>query len=283
MLSYLGEPIIEKWEDGLKETLIRLRHHDEFFMIFNLKKIEVEWCFGVASALGYTKEDEEKWSIMDQHFLIHDRYYSTFLALGFMMNGVLHDMNMQLTPLGHRYIINIPLRKRNGSYVWVKQLSTPISIDENGRMIRQFNSYTIISGYKGIALPFLPRIFLADGTRAREVEKNLFKRFMSSSLFSISPTQKRVAQAALMLWNKKFNAMGESVDESRPIVPVSHQEIALFMRSHWGKIHSDISQGTVRNHVNELKDRAEESFGFRFPGVVEVAQFLKKLYCLEED
>lgn len=57
---------------------MRLQHHDEFFMIFNLKKIEVEWSFGLASTLGYTEEEENKWSIMDQHFLIHDRYYSTF-------------------------------------------------------------------------------------------------------------------------------------------------------------------------------------------------------------
>lgn len=280
-LAFLGDPIIEKWEPSLLEALKRLRHHDEYFAIINLKTMKVEWCFGLGEALGY--EDEEiEWSIKNQHFIVHHKYYPIFMALGLLMNSVMKNLDLHLKPLGHRYTINIPLKKKNGSYVWVKQLSTPLSIDADNRMVRQLNSYTVICGYKGITLPFLPRLFNPDGARALNVEKALFTTIVEKSQFTISPTQKRVAQSAIVLWDKKMDEGNDEEFDNQPIL-VSHNEIADYMRSNWGKIHHSIKHGTIRIHVDNIKKRVENSFGFRFPGIVEMAIFLKKMYCLEDE
>jgi hypothetical protein len=283
LLAQIGEPIHENWEPDLLNTLTKLRHHDEYFNILDMRKMEVEWTFGLSSALGYAEEEEKNWTLHQQHNLIHETYYPTFLALGFMMNQVLREKQVLLKALGQRYIINIPLRKKNGSYVWVKQMSVPLSLDKNGLMARQLNSYTIISGYAGVSLPFLPRAFYADGSRAKDVEKALFTMFVEKSLFKISPTQRRVAQAALEIWKQKIESARDSNKrETSTNAVVTHEEVSQFMRLKWGKIHQGIMPGTVRNHVDTLKGKTEKGFGIRFPNVVETALFLRNLYCLED-
>lgn len=275
--SLLGDPIIEEWEDKFKEVITRLKHYDEYYTILDLRKIEIEWCFGIETALGY---DSSTWSLVKQHNLIHDDYYSMFWALAAFTMQTLFKMPRTSKSLGERYIINIPLKKSNGSYVWVKQMSMPLSLDSNNNMVRQLNTYTIINRFSGVSLPHTPLMFEANGQRAKDLEKSVFDEFIRLSFFSLTAAEKRVLQTALDLWREKVATQESSKSKVRKDqnITVTHSEIYQRLNPNV----SNPSGGAVRVHVDSIRQKVHESFDRGFPATVDIALFLKGLHYFKD-
>jgi hypothetical protein len=269
-----GEPLHLKWENEFKEVLTKLGQHDEYYLILDLRTMEVEWRFGLTGALGYSEEDEENWSFQDQHRIIHDDYYPMFFAFGNMAQAVLLESGIKLESLKDRYMINIPLKKKNGTYVWAKQMSLPLSVDSEGRMVRQLNSYTIISRFDGIYLPYVPLMFSNEGMRAVELEKELFDKYVEASLFNLEPIDKKIFETALKIWRKKI----QSQQESGSIVSVEHKEIAANLRE---SSKFRYASGTIRNRVSLVRQEIKEKFGKSLPTIVDISLFLRSLRRLE--
>lgn len=266
--QHLPAPVVDTdWEDKFKSVLSKLQHHDEYFLIINLRDLSVEWVSGLENALGYTPEETKQWTIKDQHQIVHDAYFSMFYACASFTSRILAESNEMLVPLKHRYVINLPLRKANGRYVWCKQMSVPLSVDTQGRMIRQLNSYTIVSHFDGVQLPCTPLLFLPDGRRAHELERNIFDCYVNLSQFKPTEIEIQIAETALKIWKSK-NA--SEILPARKNIGVTYAEIAK-------QIGRD--EGPVRNHIDRLKRKIATSFGIRPADIVDAAMLLKRLYC----
>lgn len=271
-------------EIKIRRVLEKLGQYDEYYLVIDLREMKIDWEFGVMSALGYHISDENTWTLRKQYEIIHDDYYPIFAAMAMNIYPVLEQLNYSLTALGEHYVINIPLQKANGTYVWVKQMSLPLAVDANGRMIRQLNSYTIVSRFNGVNLPHTPLIFNPNGKRLREVEKLICKAYQTQSKFKLELIEIRVLQTLLEIWNSSqiTQAPPEPLNKkggrkSKP--SVTHEMIATRMCEKWRN--TPIAPGTVRNKIYEIREKVEVSFDRKILDMVNLALFLKGLHAID--
>lgn len=177
----LGDPVIHASDEDINQvfsTLEFLAHHDEYYVALDLKGIDgipqVLWKSGIERCLGY---DESSWSIKDSFAIIHEDYflkYAQFALGAYRLAKTVSEIE-DIRALRQRYVIHIPVRKKNGSYVWVKQMSMPLRFDQNGMIVQQLNSFTIICGFEDVILPTLPRFFDRQGNRVKLLNDMLLK------------------------------------------------------------------------------------------------------------
>ena len=81
--------------------------------------------------------------------MIHDDRRSHFVTFGTAAYEVSRKYKDSIHPFQHRYMIKVPVRKKNGEYLWVQQTSQAFEIDEDRNLISHINFCNIISEYKG--------------------------------------------------------------------------------------------------------------------------------------
>lgn len=210
------DPIISKNEKPLKNMLTRLErlsHHDEFYTLYNLKDQKLTWCFGMDTYMGYTHRTKGMEKTEFYLGLIHPfiAEWATLFIAG-MYSGLLHKKFKNVDYLAFRYIVHLPMRKKNGKYMLVKQISMPFEFDSNGRMISHISSHFIIDKYKGE--PLKPRIFY-QGKRMLENEKILFRECLEyvipENVHSLSPANSILAQLILQVPQKDKSNLAKKV------------------------------------------------------------------------
>lgn len=160
----------EKHCKKLIDNLEWLRHHDEYYVIHDLKNSKITWHFGIEDCLGYeVKNFELFWGASLIHPFISEIYNVLALAAYRLMDEYKDEMRALKT----RYIINIPVRKATGNYVLVKQVSMPLQFDSEWNVTSYITTFSIGDGYRGV--PLRPRVF--HGTeRKRDIELRLFEK-----------------------------------------------------------------------------------------------------------
>ncbi|MBV6443146.1 MAG: hypothetical protein EPGJADBJ_04875 [Saprospiraceae bacterium] len=268
----LGDPMTPPFYKvkRFRKILKLLDHHDEYYSILNNDTLEVEWSHGVERVLGYTSEE---WNEYLALAIIHDQFRDMYMRLGSLFYQVLYEGNLILKPLKHRYMINYPVQKKNGKYVWVKQMSMPLMLDANGRMVRQISSYMVICRYQGqgITLPTTPRVFDPEGNRMEAVERVVFKRFMDSLPLQLDPIHLKILQGFADIDRIKPEVEKEKYIQNG-LPPVTHKEVA-------GRIKH--KEAIVKKYSSEINRKMKEAFHRDFPNTYHIAMFLKGLRYIE--
>jgi hypothetical protein len=148
----------------VKEIFEWLNHYDEYYVIIDFKKLKISWQHGLSSHLGYANDEN---NILFLRNLIHPfvrDWHSIYMMS--LLDETLDFRNI----LKSRFIINIPIKKSNGTYVFVKQMTLPFELDTNGRIIKYLNVYTIVDQYN--SQPLRPRFF-EKRTRNYRIEEIL--------------------------------------------------------------------------------------------------------------
>lgn len=166
----IGTPVVELKQGvtgRLLETLKWLGHYDEYYTVVNLKHRRLDWHHGINKYLGYLTSDILGTKIENQevdkgilflrniiHPFVRD-WHNLFMVstLKLFKNSDYKKIQLRNT----RFIINIPVKKKNGIYVFVKQMMLPLQIDKNGKLVTYLNVYTIVDEYRG--QPLRPRFF----------------------------------------------------------------------------------------------------------------------------
>lgn len=151
-----------KWNEGRPGKMIDLikkfNHHDEFYTLFSVKENRLLWHWGFDTYMGYPITTEHELSIDFYIGLIHPflREWMTAFLAG-IQKTVMDKTLSNIEFLTTRYCINLPMRKANGNYMFIKQFSMPFTFDKNGIMESYLNCHIIVDKYKGE--PLKPRIF----------------------------------------------------------------------------------------------------------------------------
>ena len=199
--STVGDPIVSLHEGKLKKMiylLMRFRHHDEFYTVYNLKELGLTWDFAMDTYLGYDLTKDNYKDVSFYMGLIHPFVveWATLYMAG-MYKCLLENKFDSVDYLSFRYVINLPMRKANGTYMLVKQISMPFEFDNNGLMISHINSNFIVDKYKGE--PLKPRLFHL-GKRLREHEEILFKECLEfTNLIKQNCLSKELNNAAKLI------------------------------------------------------------------------------------
>jgi hypothetical protein len=206
----LGEAThgLEEHENKLLlETLQWMGRYDVYYSIVNIKTGKIERQYGIRNHLGYTEPDiagtnpdnpaEDK-GIYFFRNIIHPfvrEWHDLFLvnALKLFPQGEINKIRLRDT----RFIINIPVRKKNGIYVFVKQMVLPFQVDGKGQLVSYLNVYTIVDEYRG--QPLRPRFF-EHATSQQELDRmrnKLEKEHKKAAAREISITKYELMDAFL--------------------------------------------------------------------------------------
>lgn len=146
-----------------KEFLRRLKwynHHEEFYTLVNLKKAKITWSHGIRTWLGHDtgRRSALKLDFITEliHPLLRD-WYKTYQDAAFL---VMAKNKTALKELEYRFVVTVPIKKADGTYVMVKQMSMPYEYDKNNKVVTFINSYTLISKFQ--YMPMQVEFFRVD-------------------------------------------------------------------------------------------------------------------------
>lgn len=252
------------------KSLIHVNHHDEYYTILDHRNLKVTQ-YGMTRCLGY---DFPEWDTENAQIdysrivdLIHERYRDVYLKWWQLAYEKTHEQGVSVRSLQQRMVINYPVRKANGKYVWVKEMVMPFQLDANGSIVTQISAYTIVCKFIGFYLPVAPRFFDSSGKRNAGFEEAFFKVFLETLNFDISDRLRDMIQTIIDLDSlKSQDDKIQSLKQNKVIV--SANEVAQKM---------GISQRTVKNYFLKIHKKVEEKFGWNFRDHYDAAMFLKGL------
>jgi len=122
-------------------------HHDEAYVISDLKSNQITWTLGIEKWLGYLEGEKTPLRIdfMSQyvHPFLRDWYQIINDAATLVLAG--HPTKF----LKSRFVLSVPMKKRDNKYVLVKQMSMPFEYDEEGKVGKFLTSFTLFDQYRG--------------------------------------------------------------------------------------------------------------------------------------
>ena len=268
-LPELGDPIYPPSNnkiDAFLEKLKAVAHHDEYYIIMDLRGNQngipsIIWNEGIDRCLGYDRKEVK--DVLFTIDLVHDDYREQFLRFSSAAYHILQHYDERLESLQHRYIINLPIRKANEKYVWVKQMSMPLKMDANNMIVHQMNCYTIMSGFNGVRLPFAPRIFDSEGKRRKELEEQIFMQVVDILASQLTKKEKNVFLTYLKL-KREANKQKNGQSNGHEVV---RDDIAFDL---------DIALNTARLHMQHIKSKAEKFFCMVFQDYHEAFATMEK-------
>lgn len=256
--NYLGEPVPgpnDEVNGELLRTLKWLGHYDEYYTIVNLKTRRIEWHHGINKHLGYSDNDitdaipdnpDEDRGIYFFGRIIHPfvkQWHHLFMV---SMLKLFNEKEVgRLKIRDTRFIINIPVKKKNGVYVFVKQMLLPMRLDAAGKLVSYLNVFTIVDEYRG--QPLRPRFFenINDAEALQEMRGKL------------EQTHKKIAASEIQL------------EQKENFTPREFELIDIFLTLYgsegdWkikaGEI-MDISQSTIRGCISkQIMPKIEDGF-----------------------
>jgi hypothetical protein len=268
----IGNPINKSSDINLtklKQVLTSLKHYDEYYSIMDLSTFEFDWCFGLENVLGYKSEE---WNHLKAIQHIHDDFRDLYIDLGICAYKMFQDtVKLPQEQLSSRYLINIPVRNSMGRYLWLKQMSMPLKFDKNGRMVKQFNAFTVLCRYDDVFLPFSPRLFFKNNVRARDLEFNLLSLFLELGKLKLEPIHLNILKGYCIL---EVENEGNQVKQrnGKQRVSIRHKEVAE-------RIHQP--ERTVKKQSALIHKRIRDAYNITFPTIHHVANFFRPLFYEE--
>ncbi len=188
---------------------------------------------------------------------IHPDYLQDYLSWGKAVYSYAHQKPEILVPLQHCFRINFPLKLKDNKYYWVLMEAFPLELDENNRLISQFNAYTVLQAFDvKEKIPLVGDIWdkhFSNDTWTKELWKCRF----TLQPFILTDEQRRI-----------FTIL-------RKNPTLSNAEVATLL----GK-----QKNTVDVQIKQILSRARDSFPTRnFPFIREFIEFMNGMGYYEQD
>jgi hypothetical protein len=200
-----GKPTAESVRQAkkIKQLIVQLDRHDEYCRHIDCRSLQVVWQHGVEQWLGYNLDSNLDTYVSMVHPFIRMWYLTYICAMYELMSELKGKVS---TSQKISFILNLPIRKASGSYVYIKQTNQPIEFDEVGTMVSYLSISTIVDAYRGH--PLHPRFFI-DGVRHRDLEARLIQLAASHLAIAdrhkiIFPEEARLTPTELRLLLKAF-------------------------------------------------------------------------------
>jgi len=267
----LGEPVKgytpEKIE-RLKQALMSLRHYSEYYTIIDIRTQNFDWCFGLENVLGY---NSGVWTHYDSIKYIHDDFRKLYLHIEeIYYNKMIYNL-YSLSPMTSRYIINIPVMKNDGNFVWMKQLSIPLNLDFEGRTVKQLNTYIEVCKFDDTFLPLGP-IFFEHDRQGEYSEQKIINSIINSGKLKLEYTHRKILKAYFDL-DELLGHQRDKYRQGKQRVPIVHADVAN---------HIGIPVSVVKKESSEIHKRIKEAYGVTFPNIYQIAIFFKPLFYKDE-
>jgi hypothetical protein len=239
--------LTDKENKNLLKILKWLRHYDEYYAIINLKDNKITWSYGIENHLGYESEVIKKGGVLFFRSIIHPfvkewHNLFTFAVLKMFRDKTAGSFQLRKS----RYIINIPVKKSNGKYVFVKQMLLPFQKDEKNNIISYMNVYSIVDEYKG--QPLRPRFF-ENLERKKEWESST--KMIAAETIKMEKNENFTETEFLVI--NKFIELTKKTDEVNSFTSEAElrKELALKMK---------LRETTIRTHINNIESKIERLF-----------------------
>ena len=149
----VGESAVPIKGKSVEETLKHLGElnlPDQFCLVMDYKKGEIVWSYGFDSCLGYTEKFTSEEFFPDKVHLFIQDWFSLF---AYVFYAHFKELIKEYPSfLNFRYVIDLPVRKADGTYVCVRKTTMALEIDEKGFIRSSISHFTILGDYKGQSL-----------------------------------------------------------------------------------------------------------------------------------
>lgn len=204
----LGEPKLpleDPYYQNIFAAIKALEQNHEFYYLVDLKQRKVTWQFNIERWLGYGMESVEHLkSIGFYASLVHPFVRDWYVYYALAMYRILGDIkDFYGEPMKSTYVLNLPIRKANGSYVFVKLIRFMLQSDANGNMVSHLNCGHVVDGYRGH--PLRPRFFM-DGIRQETIEDRVL---MEAARYVQLPKEAELTKDELKLLNLYYDLRHE--------------------------------------------------------------------------
>jgi hypothetical protein len=258
--------LTDKENRNLLKILKWLKHYDEYYAIINLKENKITWSYGIENYLGYTIESVDRQGVLFFRNIIHPfvrewHNLFTYAALKMFRDKTIGSIQLRKS----RFMINIPVKKANGRYVFVKQMLFPFQKDENNIVISYLNVYTIIDEYRG--QPLRSRFF-ENLTRKEKWEEYLKK--YASEIVDIEKNE-NFTEAEFKFMNQFFYLIQLNESSTKDIV----------WRKEIGDRMGKIAKITTRSHIRNIKRKVKNLFFLPFVNSPELDNLSNYLQCMQ--
>ena len=193
----VGKPASTERTEWRKEHIKTGPGRDSFYLIVNLPEARfASWQCNVQHTIGFSDFTYEAFFNS-----IHPRYLDWYFQWARGAYELSLEGTVLLSSQEPSYSIHFPLRNKNdgGSYWWVKQISEPFELDDNGRMATHLNTYRMVGPYVRQE-PICP-LFQTGHKLHKEWQRQVLKlvkdRLMSIWFEALNPAQMNLLKAYL--------------------------------------------------------------------------------------
>lgn len=126
--------------ERLKSTI----YYEQFFFVVNLVERKIENANGLITWLGYPDDD---FGFPTYFAAIHPAYLAT---LDINANAAFNVANAKETPvhfMDNRVVVKLPLKHRDGHYIFVKRTLYPFQFDADGTVMSYLNHFVVLEPY----------------------------------------------------------------------------------------------------------------------------------------
>lgn len=148
----VGESAMPLKAKSVEETLKHLEElnlPDQFYLVMDYKKGKITWSHGFNSCLGYAEKFTSEAFFPNK---VHPFIQDWFSMYGYVFYKHFKDLLEEHFFINFRYVIDLPVRKADGTYVCVRKTNMTLEIDEKGFIRSSISHFIIIGDYKGQSL-----------------------------------------------------------------------------------------------------------------------------------
>ena len=238
MSENFGAPVNSvKCEDRLQK-IISAQVPDCFLTLVNIKNQELIWSYGVNKYLGYKDQyrgESNEFTFYNSIDIVHEERRNQYLTFGFAAYEIFQLNKQLMNSFQQQYMIKIPVRKRNGKYLWVKQTCMPFELDRNNNLISQINFYFIIGKYKGQPLE-KPTIFGMPEEKGRRKDwEQLVTEKAKLIFFPFTGSEEKLLGFYAFCHDKTIAAASEQLNWSKDWVKGLNKSILDKGRRYYSK------------------------------------------------
>lgn len=210
----------DAWDNFFNsEITTKMSNIEKVFMFYSIdptKNFKVIGQYGIQEHFDLDKEIKSPNELIP---FIHPKQLPFYLALSqavisFTLEDLVGKVGLNKELSG--YQVTVPMKLRDGKYYRLEQLTQPISLDRQGRVVAVLNRYRVLGEYQGEALqPYIytnkpiensDRISKKFSLKARTFLKKIYE--VQNILFPFSPALAK----SLIYYSRKEN-YGQTADE----------------------------------------------------------------------
>lgn len=220
-----------------QELYRQLPDPNAFYLTVELRQhVHLSWTHQIEQVLGYQR------LTLEEYFgIIHPDWQSIYLEFGIASYQLAMKNRAAIRDVNASYSVDVPLRRKNGSYAWFRQFAVNGEVDEEGKLISHVNAYRYLNEYQ-FYQPTGPIVTIHTTERpdlAKELHKLSYQACRNLYLHNLLDSEMTV-----------LDAYRKAIYEN-PNHPVTSKHIARQTK---------LSEQTIKKYNSRILEKARESF-----------------------